>query len=105
MSKVGIIYSPGFGAGWSTWGEKSMAIDQDLAKAIASGTDISELEHMASVKWPDHYLGGLEDCVVEWVDEGIMFHISEYDGNESIMFKDDNEVWTVAQHNVWEDGV
>lgn len=29
--KIGIIYSPGFGAGWSTWGCEAMALDQELA--------------------------------------------------------------------------
>lgn len=83
--RVGIIYSPGFGAGWSTWGKKEMALDQELAKAIEQG-DREEVLKVAKEKYPDAYLGGLIDAVVEWVEPGTVFRIDEYDGNEAIVF-------------------
>lgn len=91
---VGIIYSPGFGAGWSTWGEPDQATDQELAKLIDSGADYSEIAKLAEEKWPDSYKGGLSDCVVEWVEKGTRFAIEEYDGSESIRFADDGDYWT-----------
>jgi len=41
------------------------------------------------------YLGGMEDLMVQWVDEGKKFRIEEYDGNESIEVFDE-EVWFIA---------
>ena len=87
MAKVGIIYSPGFGAGWSTWGDSGQATDQELAQAIEDGKSSDEIYKIAEKNWPGAYLGGLSDCVVEWVEEGTQFIIEEYDGSESIEFK------------------
>lgn len=87
--KVGIIYSPGFGAGWSTWGVPEMALDQELANAIDSGCTDKLIGEIAETNWPDEYHGGLEDCVVEWVEPGTSFRIDEYDGNESLVLDND----------------
>lgn len=95
MKKIGIIYSPGFGAGWSTWGCAEMALDQELAHAIEN-LDNSTVIEIANKNWPESYKGGLGDCVVEWVDEGTMFQIDEYDGSESINFASTFE-WQVAK--------
>lgn len=83
MKKIGIIYSPCYGAGWSTWGCAEMALDQELAVAIDLGNS-EKVAEIAEKNWPDAYKGGLDDCVVEWVDEGTAFEIEEYDGYESI---------------------
>lgn len=95
MNKIGIIYSPGYGAGWSTWGCEKMALDQELAKAIEKG-DWEEIQKVAKKNWPNEYMGGLEDCVVEWVDCGTEFIIKEYDGNESITLHN-GPLWRVAK--------
>ena len=84
--KVGIIYSPGYGAGWSTWGEPEQALDQELALAIDKG-HWDEVTKIATKNWPDAYQGGLEDCVVCWVDKGTRFYIEEHDGSESLIFE------------------
>jgi hypothetical protein len=85
MNKVAIIYSPGFGAGWSTWGENAQALDQELAAAIEVGNK-KDIRRIAEKNWPDAYDGGLSDCIVTWVDYGTPFLIEEYDGSESIKF-------------------
>lgn len=82
--QIGIIYSPGYGAGWSTWGKEEMALDQELANAISSGSPAEQIRAIATKNWPDEYMGGLGDCKVEWVDEGTLFKINEYDGYESL---------------------
>lgn len=84
--KIGIVYSPGFGAGWSTWGCEEMALDQEIAVAIERGVPYSVLEDIAKKNWSEQYLGGLEDCVVEWVEPGTLFRIEEYGGNEGLVF-------------------
>jgi len=85
--KVGIIYSPGYGAGWSTWGEEDQALDQELAKAIDCG-NYKEAKVIASKNWPEACLGGLGDCKVEWVDLGTTFRIDECDGYETLRLSD-----------------
>jgi hypothetical protein len=34
------------------------------------------------------YLGGVRDLKVEWIDEGTLFRIHEYDGYESVEYYD-----------------
>jgi hypothetical protein len=83
---IGVLYSPGFGAGWSTWtntNAEGMCMDYDLVKAVLEenrhiAADIAEERYGA-------YTGGAEDLVVEWVDKGDQFEISEYDGNERLV--------------------
>ena len=82
--KVAVIVSPGFGAGWSTWGAAESCMDGELAKAILDGETASVVEGIAERNWPDAYQGGLHQAVVEWVDEGTQFEIREYDGHESL---------------------
>lgn len=93
--QIGIIYSPGYGAGWSTWGCEEMALDQELAKAISEGKSYNEIYAIAIKNWPNEYMGGLGDCVVEWVDKGTQFKIEEYDGSESITFNH-GDYWSVT---------
>lgn len=94
-NKIGVIVSLGYGAGWSTWGDRKSAIDQELAKAIDDGVEFSVISAIAEKNWPSQYQGGLDQCVVEWLDVGTVFKISEYDGSESIEFNYGSD-WMVA---------
>ena len=85
-NQIGIIYSPGYGAGWSTWGDSDQALDQELAQAIENNEPYEKIEEIAKHNWPEAYLGGLSDCQVEWVDAGTQFIVEEYDGSESLRF-------------------
>lgn len=77
--------SPGYGAGWSTWVRSPQALfDPDLVEALERGASVVELERIAKANYPDGYLGGVADLVVEWVPEGTRFEIHEYDGAESL---------------------
>lgn len=86
--EVAVIVSPGFGAGWSTWGERESCFDGELAQAILDGESGSEI---AAKNWPDQYGGGLHAAVVCWVPLGTVFEIVEYDGAESIVFVADKQ--------------
>jgi len=101
--QVAIIYSPGFGAGWSTWGCPEMALDQELAKAIETGGN-HEVYRVASENWPDGYKGGLLDCVVRWVDKGTLFEIREYDGSESLHILEEHNPYIAATPWVKQEG-
>ena len=53
--QVAILYSPGYGGGWSTWGEPEMAWDKRLVDAfLAGGT--KQVEQVATQLYPDDYL-------------------------------------------------
>lgn len=93
--KVAVLYSPGFGAGWSTWihsddptmRERSV-FDPELVEAVLSG-DSEKITRVAEKNFPDEYSGGLRDIEVWWADPGTAFTIEEYDGSESIRTLDD----------------
>jgi hypothetical protein len=93
---IGVIVSGGYGAGWSTWGCPEMALDQELAQAIHNELPYEEIEQIAKRNWPNEYMGGLHQCHVEWLDEGTLFRIEEYDGSESLHFPDHYQ-WQVAK--------
>lgn len=82
-SSVGVLYSPGFGAGWSTWGDDEMATDRQLVEAFISGGAEACIAKAAEL-YPSAYLGGGNDLVLAWVEQGTQFEITEYDGSESL---------------------
>ncbi len=95
--EVAILYSPGYGAGWYTWnyctyGEE-LIFDPGLVDLVErSSGDIYEY---VKNKWPDAYTGGLDALKVEWLPVGTQFVIDDYDGNESIITKE-NYNWKTA---------
>jgi hypothetical protein len=95
--KVAVLYSPGFGAGWYSWNREHPEIVFDSAIVnLVIEERFDELETFMILKYPDVYLGGLIDLEVMWVKVGRTFRIAEYDGNESIEYKDDDEGWMLA---------
>jgi hypothetical protein len=96
--KVAVVYSPGFGAGWSTWAHGDEAKDVIFDPMIVDCVEKGEMEKLKTymvLRYPDFYTGGLEDLTIEWVPVGTLFKINEYDGNESIEFKE-NDQWFIA---------
>ena len=92
--KVGVLVSPGFGAGFSTWNEPEMAVDFDLVEAFLSG-DKTRFAYIVVEKYGENmYLGGMNDLMVVWVDEGKKFRIDEYDGNERVEILEDANWFT-----------
>jgi len=84
--KVAVLYSPGYGAGWSTWNSEHaevLCMDADIVSAVLDG-DNARAAAIAAEKCPGIYIGGSEDLKVEWVEKGSAFEIEEYDGNESV---------------------
>ena len=98
--KVGVLYSPGFGAGWSTWHHGSreekefLLFDPELVGAVEAG-NLTLVKKIVEEKMPDFYLGGLEKLKIEWVCLNSLFEIMEYDGSESIHYKE-HEDWFMA---------
>ena len=95
--RVAVLYSPGHGAGWSTWCHsedgtaEAMMFDPVIADIVdqAAPDWQDRAMEVAMIKYPDQYLRGLEDAQVAWLLLGTQFRITEYDGSESIEIKDD----------------
>ena len=87
--KVGVLVSPGFGAGFSTWGAPIEAIFNPTLIELVQQQKVQEAIDFVEKTWEDVYSGGVQDLVVVWVPEGSEFIIEEYDGSESLMLKTD----------------
>ena len=94
--KVAVLYSPGFGAGWYTWNTDQPELVYDpMIVDMVEANRFDELTSYMALKYPDVYIGGMTDLTVEWLPIGTLFKINEYDGSESLEFKEDND-WLVA---------
>jgi hypothetical protein len=92
-----ILYSPGYGAGWSTWMDHEMrqfaCTYQPLIEAVERGEDITEdhpalqqFEKEVMEKFNTDYvctLGSKDLKVAQFLDTTLV-RIHEYDGHESI---------------------
>ena len=95
--EVAILYSPGYGAGWSTWNDdiaEELVFDKDLILAFENGGP-DEVEKVAIEKYGEDYYFSCDKLRIKWIPKGIAFYIQEYDGSESIVYPSDN-LWTVA---------
>jgi hypothetical protein len=83
---IGVLYSPGYGAGWSSWNsqwEEILCMDYDIVKAVDEGDNKKAIK-IAEEKCPDIYTGGGDNLTIEWVPMKSLFRITEYDGYESV---------------------
>jgi hypothetical protein len=97
--RVAVLYSPGFGAGWYSWGlgsdyGEAVLFDPMLVKYVEEGNRDAMYTY-AAMRYPDAYHGGLDDLTIAWLPEGTLFQIDEYDGNESIKTMD-GSTWVRA---------
>ena len=100
--QVAVLYSPSWGAGWSTWEQDpdvrmAMLFDPQIADIRDQGApDWQErVEAIAQIKYPESYLGGLLDLEVKWLRQGTQFYIDERDGNELVVTNGEQE-WITA---------
>ena len=86
--KVAVLYSPGFGAGWSTWNKEvpELVFDPVIVKFVETD-QWAEMETYVALKYPGLYTGGMKDLAIAWLPVGTEFQINEYDGAESIEIK------------------
>ena len=93
--KVAVLYSPGYGAGWYSWHQlEELLYDPSIVLWLES-EEPDKIQNYLTLKYPGEYFGGLQDLSVQWIDQGAEFRITEYDGAESIEFKDKQE-WLIA---------
>lgn len=95
--KVAVLYSPGYGAGWSTWNTAlpELVFDTDVVAWVESGK-VGPLPDLKT-KYDDEYIsdGGAQDLEIRWIPVGTKFIIDEYDGAEWIQTEDQIQ-WCVA---------
>ena len=87
--KVAVLYSPGYGAGWSIWiSDEKRDIALFHPKLVEMVENGKRLE--ITKEWTQKNLGtsmcvlGSDQLEIEWIDQGDLFLITEYDGSESI---------------------
>lgn len=100
---VAVLYSPGFGAGWYTWdheyGEVLLydpwIVDILINEEYFHEDKVERILAYCALKYPNLYTGGVKDLQVEWIPVGTAFRVNDYDGNESIEYRDMTD-WTIA---------
>ena len=94
--KVAVVYSPGYGAGWSTW-NSSHAQVLTMHKGIAEHVEAERFAEACKLAQElcGRYVGGGDALSICWVPEGALFRIDEYDGSESVIIRDEHD-WMVA---------
>jgi hypothetical protein len=92
---VAVLYSPDYGSGWYTWNQDHPEIlfDPAIVKLVEENK-FDELKTYVTLKYPNLYVGGMDDLQVALIPEGAMFRVNEYDGAESIELKDDADWFT-----------
>ena len=93
---VAILFSPGYGGGWASWNsENALQLSTDsriikyrFFKENCANIDFDTfmMEHIGFEEAP--YDGGFAQTRVEFIPDGTMFRITEYDGSESIEIVD-----------------
>jgi hypothetical protein len=86
--RVAVIFSPGYGSGWYTSHDIEALIFDSSIVAWIEAEEYDKIKNYMILKYPDTWFGALEDLRIAWIPEGTEFVIDEYDGNESILFKD-----------------
>lgn len=103
--ETALLVSYGYGAGWSTWNSPELAYDKRIVEWLFENAelekqdddsylkyevvdvDIKELkEFLESIGYKDVYCGGVDGLCIQFVPQGRLVRIDEYDGAESIDF-------------------
>lgn len=101
--KVAVLYSPSYGAGWHSWNREHKEclfcpeiVDIVEREDYPKESLVVEVQNIAQKLFGEHFCcGGARDLEVEWVEEGSLFRIEEYDGYESFCYEDTFE-WAMA---------
>lgn len=109
---IGVLVSPGYGAGWSTWNQEELAYDKrvveywlshkddqkwmgEIASYEKNQTQIDAKEHFKSLGYDGVYFGGFKQIRLEFVPSGVPFRIDEYDGWENLHVASSDEFTTL----------
>lgn len=93
--QVAVLYSPGYGSGWSTWGPRDggkmskewMIFDKGLVQLVLNKASQAKAVAYINSVFGEIYTGlYIEELRIQWMEPGAQFEITEYDGFESIEF-------------------
>jgi hypothetical protein len=65
-----------------------LLFDPAVVAMVEDGTNAETITAYCEAKYPDGYFGGSDDLIIEWVPVGTQFRVHEYDGSETLEFKD-----------------
>ena len=101
-----ILYSPGYGAGWSSWvnvySSKEVKLFmleyQPFITALENDEKLNEEQFLEDFKkqFPNQwipYTGGMNQLEIMEVPDGMRVKINEYDGNESVEVEGEFDDW------------
>jgi len=88
--KVAVLISPGFGAGWSSCAGNDtnnfLLFDAGLVSRVNEAAEkVEAWLKQQGIEPP--YMGGWDKTEVQWVPQGELFYVNEYDGAEHIVFQ------------------
>lgn len=104
--KITVLVSIGYGAGFSTWGVPELAYDHrvvewwlehnsdEYCSAVERFDSPENKEFKIKLRewgYGDVYLGGYADIELVWIERDRQWRIEEYDGNEHIVFADQQQ--------------
>jgi hypothetical protein len=85
---VAVLYSPGYGAGWYSWHQReALLFHPTIVELVENGQNhLITDELVATILGTEDYVCilGAKDLEIEWIKEGELFEINEYDGSESV---------------------
>lgn len=94
---VAVLYSPGYGAGWSTWAsdhDEFLMFDRHLVEMKERNALRDEVNEFLTSLGIETYTGGWDNVEIAWVSVGEKFRITEYDGSETIRYYNSKEYFT-----------
>ena len=87
---VAVLYSPEYGAGWSTWNNREegemLLFHPLLVSWVESGKKEPIKEVLAKItpNYESICTLGAQSLKIEWLAQGTSFEVKEFDGYESI---------------------
>lgn len=91
--KVGVIYHPDYGAGFSSWhSDPNICFDKNVIEMIVNNDWEGIKEYCSKNKI---YYGGGE-LEIKWLDPETVFYIDEYDGLETVKIVEYPESFLIA---------
>ncbi|HHE3599916.1 hypothetical protein ACFHYJ_00895 [Pasteurella multocida] len=87
QGEVAVLYSPEYGAGWSTWnGGKGVFTPEIVQLVLDEAPTAAIMSKAREILGEDFYLCGARNLKIEWLKPGTQFYIDEYDGYESVNY-------------------
>lgn len=104
-TKIAILLTRYYGAGWSSWYDSKLAYDRRIVEWWIKHHDNDYCLRIRNCNTPEYqefsnflkkcgyndkiYAYGYSSLVLQWIDRGRKWQIKDYDGKEYIIFADE----------------